>query len=76
VAADILAYVDWFTSARPATPGVEVLAPGQPEQRTKAKRLADGVPLPADTWGSILAAVDKVGLDRAGAERLAAAPSP
>ena len=70
VAADILAYVDWFTSARPATPGVEVLAPGQPEQRRKAQRLAEGIPLPADTWASILAAVDKVGLDRAAAEQL------
>jgi len=70
VAADILAYVDWFTSARPATQGVEVLAPGQPEQRRKAQRLAEGIPLPADTWASILAAVDKVGLDRAAAEQL------
>ncbi len=71
VAADILAYVDWFTSARRADPEVEVLAPGQPEQRRKAARLADGIPLPEDTWGSILAAADKVGLDRAGAEALA-----
>ena len=73
VATDILAYVDWFTSARPATPGVDVLAPGQPEQRKKATRLAEGVPLPADTWTSILAAVEKVGLDPAAAAQLASA---
>jgi uncharacterized oxidoreductase len=65
VAADILQYVDWFTGARRADPDVEVLAPGQPEQARKAVRLAEGIPLPDDTWQSILAAADKVGLDRA-----------
>jgi uncharacterized oxidoreductase len=64
VAADILEYVDWFVSARPAQPGGEVLAPGQPEQRKRADRLANGVPLPDDTWGSILDAATKAGVAR------------
>jgi uncharacterized oxidoreductase len=71
VAADVLAYVDWFTAARPADPAVEVLAPGQPEQRKKAARLVDGISLPEDTWSSILAAAEKVGLERAQAETIA-----
>ena len=64
VAADILEYVDWFRSARPAAPGGEVLAPGEPELRKRADRLANGVPLPDDTWRSILEAADAAGLGR------------
>jgi uncharacterized oxidoreductase len=64
VAGDILEYVDWFRSARPAVPGGEVLAPGDAELRKRADRLANGVPLPDDTWASILEAADAAGLGR------------
>jgi uncharacterized oxidoreductase len=77
VAGDILEYVDWFRSARPAVPGGEVLAPGDAELRKRADRLANGVPLPDDTWASILEAADAAGLGRERAlaiAGLAAAP--
>lgn len=56
-------YVDYFKSSRPAKAGETVLVPGEPEIATRAKRLADGVPLPDDTWTSIAATARKVGLD-------------
>ena len=61
--ADVQRYVDFVKSANPSTPGGEVLIPGEPEERTKAERLANGVPLPEDTWGAIVEAARKVGVD-------------
>jgi uncharacterized oxidoreductase len=46
-------YLEWVLSARPVDPAEPVLAPGDPEARTRAARLADGVPLPVNTWGAI-----------------------
>jgi uncharacterized oxidoreductase len=60
---DVARYIAYFKSATPATPGGEVLIPGEPEQRTRAQREREGVPLPEDTWASILAAARAVGVD-------------
>ncbi|MBN9263537.1 MAG: Ldh family oxidoreductase [Hyphomicrobium sp.] len=60
---DVQRYIDFVKGAKPATPGGEVLIPGEPEERTKAERLANGVPLPEDTWGAIVEAARKVGVD-------------
>jgi uncharacterized oxidoreductase len=60
---DVARYVAYFKSAKPATPGGEVLIPGEPEQRMRAKREKDGVPLPDDTWAAILATAREVGVD-------------
>ncbi len=48
------AYADYVKRARPAEPGGEVLLPGEPEARTRATRLRDGVSLQVDTWAAIL----------------------
>jgi uncharacterized oxidoreductase len=58
-------YVDFVKSARAAEPGGEILVPGEPEHRTRAKREAEGVPLPDDAWRSILAAARDLGVDNA-----------
>ena len=60
---DIAKYVSFVKSSRPATPGVEILVPGEQEVRTRAQRLADGVPLPDDTWAAIVETARSVGLD-------------
>ena len=60
---DVARYIAYFKSAKPATPGGEVLIPGEPEQRTRAQRSKEGVPLPDDTWASILATAREVGVD-------------
>jgi uncharacterized oxidoreductase len=63
VPADVARYVAYFKDAKPATPGGEVLIPGEPERRTREERLKNGVPLPGDTWASIVAAAREVGVD-------------
>jgi uncharacterized oxidoreductase len=60
---DVTRYIAFFKSAKPAAQGGEVLIPGEPERRTRAQRLAEGVPLPNDTWASILATAREVGVD-------------
>jgi uncharacterized oxidoreductase len=60
---DVARYIAYFKSARPATSGGEVLIPGEPEQRMRAQRSKEGVPLPDDTWASILATARELGVD-------------
>jgi uncharacterized oxidoreductase len=43
-------YANYVKASRPVTPGGEVLVPGEPEARTRAERLANGVPLQPETW--------------------------
>lgn len=56
--------------AVPPAPGFdEVLIPGEPETRSRMKRLDEGIPLPEDTWNRILAVAGRYGvLPRAHAE--------
>jgi uncharacterized oxidoreductase len=60
---DIARYVDFVKSSRPATAGGEILVPGEPEVHSRARRLAEGVPLPDDTWAAIVETARSVGLD-------------
>jgi uncharacterized oxidoreductase len=61
--ADIAKYVDFVKSSQPAKPGAEILVPGEPEVRMRTQRLAEGVPLPDDTWAAIIETARSVGLD-------------
>ena len=61
---DAARYLAWFKQGKPM-PGQTILTPGEPERASRAKRLADGVPLPRETWDSIAAAARSVGLDSA-----------
>jgi hydroxycarboxylate dehydrogenase B len=58
-------YISYFKSSRPAIAGEEVLVPGEPERRTKADRIANGVPLPDDAWRAICDAARSAGVDPA-----------
>lgn len=53
-AGEVRGYVEFFKSARPAEADGEILVPGEPERRTRARRLAEGVPLPDTIWRAIL----------------------
>ncbi len=55
-------FVEYVKSSAPAEPGGEVLVPGEPESRTRTARLRDGVPLQTDTWASIVATAEGLGL--------------
>jgi uncharacterized oxidoreductase len=63
---DVARFVAYVKSAKPLTPGQAVLVPGEPEQRMRKQRLAEGVPLPENTWNAIKSAAREVGIDDAG----------
>jgi hydroxycarboxylate dehydrogenase B len=50
--------------AVPAAPGSEaVLVPGDPERRTRERRLREGVPVPAATWAELCAISERFGVE-------------
>lgn len=59
------AFGAWVKDSPPAPGVAEVLLPGEPEQRSRERRLADGVPVDARTIAQILAAGRAVGLGEA-----------
>jgi uncharacterized oxidoreductase len=69
--AEMRRYVEFVKSARPRTPGGEVLLPGEPERRARAERLASGIPIDPTTWEHIIASGAQVGLERAALEAMA-----
>ncbi|UTD27853.1 malate/lactate/ureidoglycolate dehydrogenase [Bradyrhizobium sp. WD16] len=69
---EITRYVDYFKASRPAAGVESVLIPGEPEARTRAERMANGVPLPDDTWAAIAAAARDVGIAEAEIVRVTA----
>jgi uncharacterized oxidoreductase len=59
---DIRRFVAWVKSSATASPGGEILAPGEPEERTRARRLREGVELDDTTWTQIRDTCRLVGL--------------
>jgi uncharacterized oxidoreductase len=54
--------VAWVKSS-PPRPGVEeVMVAGEPERKSRAKRLKDGIPVDATTWKELIAAAAQVDL--------------
>jgi uncharacterized oxidoreductase len=62
--ADVQRLKSWVKSSPPITPGGEVLVPGEVEQRVRADREKNGIPLDDATRGQIMSAAQAVGLDR------------
>lgn len=52
-AAELNRFIAWVKSSAKATPGGEILMPGEIEERTKAKRLRDGMDIDDTTWKQI-----------------------
>jgi len=59
-------FAEYVKASRPATPGGEVLVPGDAESRTRTARLRDGVPLQVETWAAIQATGARLGLSPPG----------
>ena len=59
---DVLDYARFVKSARPAQEGREVLIPGEKEQRMRAERLEDGLPLTQEVLDDILTTARHVGM--------------
>jgi hydroxycarboxylate dehydrogenase B len=68
---EITRYVDYFKASKPAAGEGGVLIPGEPEARMRAERMANGVPLPDDTWAAITATARDVGIGEAIITRVA-----
>jgi uncharacterized oxidoreductase len=64
-------FVSWVKQSPPADGTDRVRIAGDPERETKAKRLAQGIPVDATTWKEILAAGAKLGLEQATIQRIA-----
>ncbi len=64
-------FLDWVT-ASPARAGFDrVRLAGEPEREWRAKRLAEGIPVDANTWNEILAAAARLKVEPAKISRLA-----
>lgn len=64
-AAEIERFIAWVKSSATATPDGEILLPGEPEERTKAQRLRDGIDIDATTWSQLAETARNLGLDPA-----------
>ena len=65
------ALIDWVLGSPPA-PGVDkVRIAGQPEQETRAKRIAGGIPVDVTSWAEIVDAGKRAGMDPNEVTRLA-----
>lgn len=54
--------IDWVKSS-PPRPGVEeVMIAGDPERKSRATRLKDGIPVDPNTWKELVAAAQQVGV--------------
>jgi uncharacterized oxidoreductase len=62
--AEITRFIDWVKSSATAEPGGEILMPGEIEERTKARRLREGIDIDETTWSEMLGAAQSVGLSR------------
>ncbi len=59
---EIERFVAWVKSSEKAQPGGEILMPGEIEEKTKARRLRDGIELDANTWKSIAEVASSLGV--------------
>jgi uncharacterized oxidoreductase len=60
--AEVERFIAWVKSSAKATPDGEILMPGEIEERTKARRLRDGIDIDETTWAQILDTARSVGL--------------
>jgi uncharacterized oxidoreductase len=62
IARETLAVGDWVKASPPAPGFAEVLLPGEPERRSRERRLIEGVPIDDKSLADILAAARSLGL--------------
>ncbi len=56
LAQEIASTTGYITASPPARPDEPVLIPGDPERRTRAERIANGVPIDDETWRELTVA--------------------
>ena len=68
---EALAFLDWVQASPPREGFGAVQVAGDAERASRARRSAEGVPVDAITWGEILAASGRLGVDPAAVNRAA-----
>lgn len=68
---ETLAVIDWVRASPPRQGFDKVRLAGDPERETKARRLAEGIPIDETTWKELLGAAGKLKLDPASIGKLA-----
>ena len=63
--AETLAFIEWVKASPPREGFSEVLVAGEPERAYRARRRVEGVPVDLTTWGEILDAARRLGVDPA-----------
>lgn len=53
---------DWLHSSRPSRDNDKVRLPGEPERESMAERLANGIPIDEQSWGTICDAAKRAGM--------------
>jgi len=61
--AELQRFITWVKSSAKTDANADILMPGEIEDRTKAKRLRDGIELDPTTWSQIQATAKAVGLN-------------
>lgn len=62
--AEVEAVANWVRNSPPAPGTKSVMVAGEPERLVRARRLAEGIPVDAETWREIVEAADSVGVKR------------
>ena len=68
---EALAFVDWVKASPPRAGFEAVRLAGEPERESRARRMAQGIPVDATTWQEILAAAASLGVNPAAVQRAA-----
>jgi hydroxycarboxylate dehydrogenase B len=63
IAGDVASLGDEMRAVPPAPGFIEVLVPGDPERRSRARREVEGIPLPEDTWERLLKTASELGVE-------------
>ena len=69
---EITRYTDFIRATKPVAGVERVLIPGDPERKTRAERTKNGIPLPDDTWATIVNTAREVGVSETSIQRATA----
>jgi uncharacterized oxidoreductase len=69
--AEMQAFLDWVVASPPQAGTERVRLAGEPERESRARRLAQGIPVDTTTWNELRAAAAKLGRDPARLDELA-----
>jgi uncharacterized oxidoreductase len=73
--AEIQRFIAWVKSSARVQPDGEILMPGEIEERTKTRRLRDGIKLDATTWSQIVGTAGSVGISENEVNKILILPS-